>query len=215
MSVDLSSLESTLGHLRPATLDPALLARLDACADRTWTGLSAAECALAKQLEARAPAPLPAALLAALEAIVCSVRFPAVANIVRFPDSRSSALSPLEPSPPHPRAWWSAAAAVALIGAAAAWWVPTRHAADALAASPPARRATLPARPPGQLIPAGFHRGLTEARDEGVIWPTHTQAQRVVRVVYQDRVTLKDSTGKTYQLEQPRVEYILVPANAD
>ena len=30
-----------------------------------------------------------------------------------------------------------------------------------------------------------------------------------------DLVTLKDAAGRTYQVEQPRVEYILVPAQTD
>lgn len=208
MSVDLSSLETALRQLRPVTLDGALLARLEACADHRWTELSAAEIHFAKQLETRVPGPLPAALLAALETTVSSVGFPGEGNIVRFPSARSSA-------PLHPRAWWSAAAAVALIGASAAWLVPTRHGAGPLAAAPPASHAAVPARTAGQLVPAGFNRGLSEARDEGVIWPTNEQAQRVVKVVYLDRVTLKDGAGKTYQVEQPRVEYILVPAKTD
>ena len=44
---------------------------------------------------------------------------------------------------------------------------------------------------------------------------SNQQPQRVLKVVYMDRVTLKDSAGRTYQVEQPRVEYILVPATAD
>ena len=38
---------------------------------------------------------------------------------------------------------------------------------------------------------------------------------RLLKVVYMDRVTLKDADGRTYQVEQPRIEYILVPATAD
>jgi hypothetical protein len=34
-------------------------------------------------------------------------------------------------------------------------------------------------------------------------------------VVYKDLVTLKDASGRTVQVEQPRVEYMLVPAKTD
>jgi len=208
MSVDLLSMEAGLRQLRPVTLDPALLARLEACADHPWAELSAAESHLASKLAKRAPTPLPAALMAALESTVSSVVFPGQEKILRFPNARGF-------TPHHARVWWSTAAAVALIGASAAWFVPTRHGASALAAAPPANHDTLPAHAAGQLIPAKFNRGLAEARDEGIIWPANQQAQRVVKVVYLDRVTLKDGVGKTYQVEQPRVEYILVPAKSD
>jgi hypothetical protein len=65
------------------------------------------------------------------------------------------------------------------------------------------------------LVPAGFDRGLSEASDEGVVWQSANRPHRVLKVVYQERVTLKDSAGRTYQVEQPRVEYILVPAKTD
>ncbi|MCX6866861.1 MAG: hypothetical protein NTV46_11725, partial [Verrucomicrobia bacterium] len=65
------------------------------------------------------------------------------------------------------------------------------------------------------LIPAGITRGLSEARDEGVIWQANDQPHRVLKIIYMDRVTLKDTTGQTYQVDQPRVEYILVPAKTD
>jgi hypothetical protein len=208
MSSDLSSIESDLRQLRPATLDDALLARLDACAGNSWTELEPGEIRFAQQLGKVAPAQLPPALLAALEATMSSVPFPGEDNIVRFPNSTGSTTR-------HPRVWWGAAAAVALLGAGSALFVPTRHATGQLAATPPAHSMAMPARHSDQLTPAGFNRGLTEAHDEGVIWPSNEPARRVLKVVYMDRVTLKDAAGRTYQLDQPRVEYILVPAKAD
>ena len=65
------------------------------------------------------------------------------------------------------------------------------------------------------LVPAGFNRGLSEASDEGVVWQANDQPHRVVKVVYIDKVTMKDGNGRTYQMERPRVEYILVPAKID
>jgi hypothetical protein len=37
----------------------------------------------------------------------------------------------------------------------------------------------------------------------------------VVRVVYKDHVTLRDASGRTMEVEQPRVEYMLVPDKTD
>ena len=202
-------MESALRQLHPARLDAALLARLEACANHTWTEQEPATRSLVQQLERLAPAPLPAALLASLEATFGTAALPAEENIVPFPHSRHDA-------PHHPRAWWSAAAAVALIGAIAALYVPTHHSPATLAASPVlGSQVSPPTRSAGPLTPASFNRGLTEARDEGVIWPSNDQARRVLKVVYMDHVTLKDASGKTYQVDQPRVEYILVPAKAD
>ena len=64
-------------------------------------------------------------------------------------------------------------------------------------------------------MPADFRHSLAETRDEGLIWQSNQQPHRMLKFVYMDSVTLKDSAGRTYQVEQPRVEYILVPANPD
>jgi hypothetical protein len=81
---------------------------------------------------------------------------------------------------------------------------------------PAALLATAAAAPAsGELIPAGFNSGLSEAVDQGVIWQPDQQPHRVLKVVYKDCVTLKDANGGTYQVERPRVEYILVPADTN
>ena len=209
MSSDLSSMESALRQLRPTRLDAALLERLEVCAGGTWTDPQPATLNFVKQLEQLAPAPLPAALLASLEATLGAASPAGEAEIVPFASLRPAA-------PHHSRAWWSAAAAVALIGAIAAFSVPMQHSTGPVAATSARRsQSTPPNRSAGPLVPASFNRGLTEAHDEGVIWPSNDQAQRVLKVVYMDRVTLKDAAGRTYQVDQPRVEYILVPAKAD
>ena len=43
-----------------------------------------------------------------------------------------------------------------------------------------------------------------------MIWQSNQQPHRVLKVVYQDRVTYRDPSGKTYQVEQPRVEPLLL-----
>lgn len=211
MSLDPSSLESELRQLRAAALNEALLARLEACAANTWTTLGPEEIRFEQQLLAIAPAKPPPALMASLETTLRDVSFPHAQNIVRLP-------TPQSPTPRHHRAWWSAAAAVALTGAITALLVPTRQNPANLAGAPAGRHTTSPARTAktsDPFIPAGFNRGLTEARDEGVVWQANTQPHRVLKVVYTERVTLKDAAGRNYQIEQPRVEYILVPAKSD
>lgn len=208
MSLDPSNLESDLRGLRPAALDEALLARLEACAGDTWTALDPAELAFEKRLAAVAPGKLPAALTASLEAALAGVRFPNDEKIVPFPRQETT-------TPRHKRGWRSAAAAVALTGAITAFMVPMNHDKGPVAGSPPASRPVPSAAAGDKLTPAGFNRGLSEASDEGVIWQPNNQPQRVLKMVYMDRVTLRDPSGRTIEVEQPRVEYILVPAQTD
>jgi len=224
MTPDLSSLESALRCLRPAALDESLLARLEACTrDDDRTALNPAAASLARRLQQCAPASLPPELMASLEATVRDVPFPGTGNIVPFPQSLTTA-------PRHYRGWWQTAAAVAVIGAVSALFMPTGHhntqttanttanttAKTATAATDPSPlHPTLSPRTNNQLVPAGFNRSLAETHDEGLIWQSNQQPQRVLKVVYMDQVTLKDTAGRTYQVEQPRVEYILVPANPD
>ncbi len=209
MSFDPTSIETDLRGLRAAGLDASLLDRLDACTDGTWTELSSEEIRHERQLASIAPAKLPPALMASLESTLQSVPFSRDQTIVRFPLKNTA--TPQKPQ----RGWWAAAAAVALTGAITALLVPTSHGPQNLTAAPPpgSHTETPPTR--SELIPAAFNRGLSEASDQGVVWNADKQPHRVVRVVYKERVTLKDATGRTYQVEQPRVEYILVPAKTD
>jgi hypothetical protein len=208
MSFDASSTENDLRQLRAAALDEVLLARLEACAQGTWTRLDPVELEFEQRLRGIAPARISSSLMASLEAAVSDVPFAKEApKIVRFPEREAKVSR-------QSRAWWSAAAAVALFGGLAGSLVPfakkDKNVSNAHSSMPSVRSA-----PSSQLIPAGINRGLKEASDEGVIWQSSQQPHRVLKVVYQDRVTLKDASGKTYQVEQPRVEYILVPAETN
>ncbi len=209
MTPDQTFLEAELHNLKATALDEALLLRLDAAAEGTLTQLSAEEIRFETQLRATSPAGLTADFLAKLEAIVHEVPFAMNEKIVLFPKAGGSAQVRRQ------RPFWAAAAAVALIGAASALLVPT--------GKPPADVAgrTSPASPSvvhnatGSFLPASFNRGLSEIHDEGVVWQSDKQARSVVRVVYQDKITLVDENGRTFQVVQPRVEYMLVPAKTD
>lgn len=208
MSSDPSSVENDLRQLSAAALDEQLLARLEACADGTWTRLGPVELEFEQRLRGIAPSRLPDSLMASLEAAVAGVPFVTEApKIVRFPerDAKNSRQS---------RAWWSAAAAVALFGGLAGLLVPAGQAGKTVA-SGQAPAPLVNSAPVTGLVPAGLNRGLKEASDQGVIWQSSKQPHRVLKVVYQDRVTLKDASGKTYEVERPRVEYIIVPAKTD
>jgi hypothetical protein len=208
MPLDLSSLESDLRRLRPAPLDESLLARLEASTQNAWTSPDPAATRFEHQLRQTRPAPLPPALLDTLEASLRGIPFPGNDIIVPFPRPVATTTRPR-------RAWWSAAAAVALTGAITALLIPVKHAPANIAGNPPPPRTSQPANPTANLIPAGYNSRLSETRDEGVVWQSNHQPHRVLKVVYRDQVTLKDATGRTYQVEQPRVEYILIPATTD
>lgn len=207
MPDDLSSIENDLHQLRAAGLDESLLARLEACAEGSWTNLDPLEIHMERRLSAIAPAPLPDALMTKLEATLAAIPYPTAApKIVSFPGRASVARRPQ-------RHWWGAAAAVALFGALAGWLVPHEPTGKTVNAVPrPAPR--YPAAG-SSLVPAAFNRGLSQASDEGILMHSNNQPHRVLKVVYRDRVTLKDARGLTYQVEQPRVEYILVPAKTN
>jgi hypothetical protein len=64
-------------------------------------------------------------------------------------------------------------------------------------------------------VPANFNRGFSDARDQGVLWNGVDQPHRVVRIEYLDRATFVNGEGKTLELEQPKVEYILIPEEID
>jgi hypothetical protein len=207
MPDDLSSIENDLHLIRAAGLDESLLARLEACAEGSWTNLDPLEIHMERRLSAITPAPLPDELMARLEATLSAVPFPAVApKIVSFPGRAAVAKRPQHQ-------WWGAAAAVALFGALAGWLLPNDPVGKTITSTPqPAPRYPTAGSP---LVPAAFNRGLSQASDEGILMPSNNQPHRVLKVVYQDRVTLKDAQGRTYQVEQPRVEYILVPAKTN
>lgn len=208
MSEDLTDIESALRDLRPAPLRTPLLDRLEACATGSWAATSPSESHLEHSLAAASPAALSPALMASLEAAVSKVPFPAERNIVLFPHRGEAA-------PQRSKRWMAAAAVVALSGALAALSIPVTNRPGNQASHPvPPPQPRTAAASPG-LIPAGFERNLSEARDEGVLWADPQQAHRVLKVVYKDRVKMKDSNGRIYEVEQPRVEYILVPEKID
>lgn len=215
MTHDKSSLEAALRDLQAATLDDALLQRLEGAADGTLTQLSREEVRFEEFLRQTAPAKLPSDFMATLEAIVHEVPFAVSEKIVLFPKGNQA------PAARAKRPMWAAAAAVALIGGLTALMIPTgrttqvREMANRERITPPVSSSVANTAATGNFVPASFNRDVSEVHDEGVVWKSNSQPHSVVRVVYKDLITAKDSNGRTVQVEQPRVEYMLVPAKAD
>jgi hypothetical protein len=217
MSHPASSIENELQNLRAAPLDEALLERLEACVDGSWTRLDPTEQAFEKHLRSFTPAKLPPSLNARLENLLGETPFIADPRIVAFPKAPKPAQRQTRP---YHR--FAVAAAVAIMGASAALLVPPTDKRQA--AAPPAnpgaglanRAGTTPPNAAhSRLVPAGFNRNLSEASDQGLIWRDDNLPHRVLKFVYNERVTTQDAAGRTFEVEQPRVEYIIVPAKVD
>lgn len=206
MTHDPLLLEAALQDLQAAPLDEAFLDRLEAAADETLVQLTREEIRFEEFLRENKPAALTPDFIAQLEKILHEVPFAVDGKIVLFPRTNRS------PAARGGRPRWAAAAAVALIGGLTALLIPSQKFSQPIANRTPTEAANATA---GNLIPASLNRGISEVHDEGIVWKTHNQAHNVVRMVYKDLITLKDQSGRTFQVEKPRVEYILVPANTD
>lgn len=204
MTPESQSFEAELREIQASALDEELLARLEAAAEGTLTELSASELRFEQLLRRTLPAKLDPEYLGSLEAIVRDVPFKVDEKVVLFPNARRNVI--------HKRPLWSAAAAVAIIGALSAMMIPAGKPAAHLVArsGAPAATASNP-----NFVPASFNRGLSEVHDEGVVWKSNNQPHSLVRVVYKDHITLKDTQGRIVEVEKPSVEYILVPAKTD
>jgi hypothetical protein len=210
MTSETADLEAKLLALRPGALDDDLLARLEACAADTLSELSPAELRFESELRATRPSALSPEMLASFENILRKAPFPTeLEKIVPFPKI------PLAPASPRKQPLWAAAAAVAVIGALSALMIPASKKTQEVAQKSPAIAAPSPVATPGDFVPATFNRGLSEVHDEGIIWRNNSQPHSLVRVVYKDQVTLSDANGRTLLVEQPRVEYMLVPAKTE
>jgi len=209
MTHDHTSLETELRELQASSLDEALLLRLEAAADGTLTQLGQAEIRFEAFLRETSPARLPSEFLARLQTVVRDVPFGVNDNIVLFPQISTTA------HPHRKTPIWAAAAAVALIGAASALLIPSAKAPGNITRQSLPISPALPNISSQNFVPASFNRGLSEVHDEGVVWKSNNQPHSLVRVVYKDKITLTDKNGRTFQVEQPRVEYMLVPAKTN
>jgi len=191
-------LEDAMRVLAPARVDARLLGRLHAALDEASMPVDEADMAFEAWLSAARPASVPAALIARLEDVAAleMVEMPVSDRIIPFRR-------------------YAAAAAVALIGAVAAFLVPVGGVGDGpVADAEPAAPIVAPMSGVREFIPAGYARGLSDARDEGVVWKDNAP-HRVLRIVYTDTITLRNESGEIVEVERPRVEYIVLPKKLD
>lgn len=99
---------------------------------------------------------------------------------------------------------WVAAAAVAVLGAVIAWVMPDPGDHSSTVAGERATFTTNAAR-----------SAVNDVRDEGVVWNNAGQPLRKVRVVYLDKVILRNARGELVEVVMPRTEYVLVPERVD
>jgi len=198
------TLESELSRLEPPGLNAGLLDRLEACAYGNWLELTSEEIHFEAELRALfKPAAVPIRLHTRLEALSGTLSPATPENIAPMPVHVVGTKNRRRP-------WWSSAAAVAILGATAAWMLPQKSGLQPTQG--PASVASAPTiQSPSAFVPASVNRVLSETHDEGIIWKQNQTPHRVLKVVYDEHVTLKDPSGKTYQVKQPRVEYFVVP----
>lgn len=209
-SIDDLEFEARLKRLLPAGPDAAFLDRLTAAADGTLTAPTPAELAQEAALRHIRPAPLSQDFAARLQAVVATTAFPLDEKIVLFPKASPAA----KPTRSLPKI--AVAAAVALLGAASALLLPETSTRTTITAGGSPAPSPIPlATAPTEFTQANFNRGFRAASDQGVLWDGVPQPQRVVRVEYLEKATFTNGQGQTVEIEQPRIEYILLPEKID
>lgn len=198
MHSDDTAFEHTLGQTKPVGLDPQWLDRLTATMDAACAPITAVDEESEAILAAYRPAALSASLMARLEGLAEAI---------------PKELDVPEPARIIPFRRYAAAAAIALVGAAAALLAPMQD-GPPVVAERDEPTPVVQAQDAGHFVPAAHARGLSEARDEGVIWKDNTP-HRVLRIVYTDKITLRNDAGEIVEVEQPRIEYIVVPQTTD
>jgi len=199
--------EEQLGSQQAAGLDDSLLARLESAADGSLLELSVLELQFEAELRGIRPRTLRPSLLDGLESKAEKVPFPVESRVLPFPGHQAVRTT-------KQRNWLPVAAAVALLGAISALLIEPRTQPATADGSPvPAPSLGSPADP-SKVVPAEFSRNFSAAEDAGIIWSDNHQPSRVLKVVYTERVTMKREDGTSYQVEQPRVEYYLVPTDS-
>jgi hypothetical protein len=207
-SIDDLELEARLSRLLPSGPDAALFHRLAAAADGTLASLTPAEQTDEDAMRRFQPVAVNGALMARLEAVVAHTPFPVDEKIVLFPKA------PLAVARRRKLPGIAVAAAVALLGAAAALLTPGTHPADG-GGAPTTAGTPAPAPDSVTFVPTRFDRGFSHASDQGVLWQGVAQPHRVMRVEYLDKATFVNGRGETVEIEQPQVEFILVPEKID
>ncbi|MES2982008.1 MAG: hypothetical protein V4727_06815 [Verrucomicrobiota bacterium] len=206
--------EQKLADLQPNKLDEDFMSRLLASADGSLTELSDAELQFENSLRKFSPPKLSSSFDTTLIDILTNTPFHVDEKIVLFHKSTSRASGTISK---FRRFNLAAAAAVALLGSLAAWITPNQP--NETVANTPERvvqqPSAIPPAAPSSFAPASINRNLSDTQDEGVMWNQSNRPHRVIRFTYMDRVTLKNEKGELIEVEQPRVEYVIIPEKID
>lgn len=190
-------LEDAIREFVPMRMDDRLSRRLLMALDEASVSVTATDAIFESRLGVHRPAVMPDNFIERVE-VATAPKVVAMATTGRVVSIRG----------------YAAAAAVALFGAAAAFLAPISDERHVSAADSQSSGRQVPLSEVREFVPAGYARGLSEARDEGVVWKDNAP-HRVLRIVYRDTITLRNEAGEVVEVEQPRVEYILVPKKID
>jgi len=197
MNCDDAMLEEALCALAPSRLDPRLFGRLHDSLEHASARVESADATIETMLAAHRPACLTDALMQRFVDVIPS-------NVIGM----------ASPGRMIVFRRYAAAAVIALVGAVAALLAPIGGKQSAATTASESTAPIIPLAEARQFVPAGYARGLSEARDEGVVWKDNAP-HRVLRIVYTDTITLRNEAGEIVEVEQPRVEYIVVPKKID
>lgn len=215
-----SSAEKELSKLSPAALGEDFLTRLVASAEGSAATLSREEADFEAILRHNRPRRVPSALSNSLLNTLSQAPFAVDEKIVLF-----NGVNRTEAKAGKNNIFRfniAAAAAVALLGSIAAFMVPQSNEPTPIIVSNSSpgslEEVAVPYVAPSEnqnFATASFDTSLRETKDEGVIWSSAFQPQRIMRFTYSDEVTVENEDGQMVQVKQPRVEYVIIPEKVD
>lgn len=208
MEIHRNEIENILSSLKPAGLSDATLKRLEDSMSGAILDLQGFA-DIENQLSAYAVRPLRDDYLESLMALTASVPFPVNDKVVMFPGTHKDSSTPATNENSLMKRIL-AVAAVATLGGLAAFWTPMK-ARNEVVRNDPTIASPITRIPSPGIVTASYGTGIQKANDEGVIWTQSHQPNRVVRVIYQDRVLATDEKGVERMLLIPREELILIP----
>ncbi len=208
MEINRKEIENILSSLKPAGLSDATLKRLEDSMNGTMLDLQDFA-DIEDQLSTYTVRPLRDDFLESLMAKTASVPFPVNDKVVMFPGTHKERMAPAANEKSLMKRIL-AVAAVATLGGLAAFWTPIK-APNEIARVTPTNIAPITPIPSPGIVTASYGTNIQKANNEGVIWSQSHQPNRVVRVIYQDRVLSRDENGVERMLLIPREELILIP----
>ncbi|MFC4993206.1 hypothetical protein [Rubritalea tangerina] len=169
--------------------------------------------AIENQLEKLSPTAMPEDMLARMEQAMekWQDHLPAEEKIVPFVQE------PQERGKLKLFNTWASAAAVALVGAASYMMLNSGTMTDSevvVAGAGEQMAQAVPAQNINAVVPASnsrFDTQVKRASDDVITYDANGRPVRLMRVEFEDEVTVRGKDGRTYKVKQPRIEYYAVP----